>query len=73
MLKHCGKCCGREMFDSECDIVVAVVGQPNVGKSTLFNVLTGGMERVGNFPGTTVEMNVGRKRYRGKSICFVDL
>ncbi|MEM0490428.1 MAG: ferrous iron transport protein B [Ignisphaera sp.] len=73
MLKRCRKCCGKEVFDSECDIVVAVVGQPNVGKSTLFNVLTGGMERVGNFPGTTVEMNVGRKRYRGKSICFVDL
>lgn len=58
---------------SDCDIVAAVVGQPNVGKSTLFNVLTGKMERVGNFPGTTVAMNIGIKKHKNKNICFVDL
>jgi len=56
-----------------CKYVVAVVGQPNVGKSTLFNILTGRLERVGNFPGTTVTMNVGTRVYGGESICFVDL
>lgn len=56
-----------------CDYVVAVVGQPNVGKSTLFNVLTGRLERVGNFPGTTVGMNVGVREHRGVRLCFADL
>jgi ferrous iron transport protein B len=48
-----------------CNYVVAVVGKPNVGKSSLFNVLTGRLERVGNFPGTTVGMNVGVREHRG--------
>ena len=41
--------------------VVALVGAPNVGKSTLFNSLTGARRQVGNWPGTTVE--VGRARW----------
>ncbi len=57
----------------DCTTVVAVLGQPNVGKSTLFNRITGSTERVGNFPGTTVEIKVGSVRYEGERICFVDL
>jgi len=52
---------------------VALVGNPNVGKSTLFNVLTGETSHVGNWPGVTVELKVGYRRFRGRRICFVDL
>ena len=41
---------------------IAVVGVPNVGKSTLFNELTGLQQRVGNFPGVTVEPMLGTLR-----------
>ncbi len=40
--------------------VVAVVGNPNTGKTTLFNALTGLSQRVGNFPGVTVERKIGQ-------------
>ena len=40
--------------------VVALVGAPNTGKSSLFNALTGAQQRVGNYPGVTVEKRVGR-------------
>ncbi len=56
-----------------CNIVVAVAGNPNVGKSTLFNVLTGEKAHVANWPGVTVELKAGEREYRGKKICFVDL
>ena len=58
---------------SGCDLVVAVAGQPNVGKSTLFNVLTGERVRVSNWSGTTVEKKVGTREIRGRKVCFVDL
>jgi len=41
------------------DIRVALVGNPNTGKSTLFNVLTGLNQKIGNFPGVTVDKKVG--------------
>lgn len=54
--------------------VVALVGSPNVGKSTLFNSLTGARRQVGNWPGTTVE--VGRTTWQlpgGTDVALVDL
>ena len=41
------------------DLKVALVGNPNSGKSTLFNVLTGLNQKIGNFPGVTVEKKIG--------------
>src|SRR2546421_5091713 len=41
-------------------VTVALVGNPNTGKTTLFNALTGLRHRVGNYPGVTVEMKKGR-------------
>jgi ferrous iron transport protein B len=52
---------------------IAVVGNPNCGKTTLFNGLTGGKQRIGNWPGVTVEKKEGTVRLGGKSINFVDL
>lgn len=54
-------------------IVAAVIGQPNVGKSTLFNVLTRSKVHVANWPGVTVQKHVGKREYRGYLIEFVDL
>jgi len=54
-------------------ITVAVAGQPNVGKSTLFNVLTGSRVLVANWPGVTVEKHEGFTEYKGYRIRFVDL
>ena len=52
---------------------VAVVGNPNSGKSTLFNRLTGLKQRIGNYPGVTVERHVGTLSYDGKYTELVDL
>jgi len=53
--------------------IVAVVGNPNSGKTTLFNALTGARQRVGNWPGVTVEKKVGTYRDGGVDIDMVDL
>ena len=52
---------------------VAVVGVPNVGKSTLFNALTGLQQKVGNFPGVTIEPMVGTIEERGARVMLIDL
>ncbi|MEM3926917.1 MAG: ferrous iron transport protein B [Desulfurococcaceae archaeon] len=52
---------------------VALAGQPNVGKSTLFNVLTKGHVLVVNWPGTTVELHEGRLIHNNCEIILVDL
>ena len=55
------------------DFTVGVVGNPNCGKTTLFNVLTGSRQHVGNWPGVTVEKKTGEYLYAGKLIELVDL
>ena len=54
-------------------ITVALVGNPNTGKSTLFNALCGMRQRVGNFPGVTVEKKVGRTRFDDRELVIIDL
>lgn len=54
--------------------VVAIVGPPNSGKSTLFNRLTGLHQKVANFPGVTVEHRMGRMRLEtGRDVFLIDL
>ena len=55
------------------DFTVGVVGNPNCGKTTLFNVLTGSRQHVGNWPGVTVEKKTGEYSHANKLIELVDL
>lgn len=53
---------------------IAMAGNPNSGKSTLFNLLTGLRQKTGNFPGVTVDLHVGTCRLsNGKSVEIIDL
>lgn len=54
------------------DIRIALIGNQNCGKTTLFNLLTGSNQHVGNFPGVTVEQKTGRIRSR-RGMSVVDL
>ena len=53
--------------------VAALVGNPNCGKTTLFNALTGSTATVGNWPGVTVEKKSGTAQYLDDTLEIVDL
>lgn len=54
-------------------ITVALIGNPNTGKSTLFSALAGVRQRTGNYPGVTVEKKLGRCQLGGQAFALVDL
>ncbi len=62
----------REAGDSETHLV-AIAGNPNTGKTTLFNRLTGARRHVGNYPGVTVEKKEGRMLIDGEYVPVIDL
>lgn len=55
------------------EIIVALMGNPNCGKTSLFNALTGSRQHVGNWPGVTVEKKEGKLKYKDRVIRVVDL
>ncbi len=55
------------------DVLVALAGNPNVGKSSVFNALTNMNQHTGNWSGKTVENAVGKYKYNNKSVCVVDI
>ncbi|MCD6577629.1 MAG: 50S ribosome-binding GTPase [Anaerolineaceae bacterium] len=55
------------------EFTVALAGNPNCGKTTIFNVLTGSHQHVGNWPGKTVERKEGTFTHNGKKVKVVDL
>ena len=54
-------------------ISVALTGNPNTGKSTIFNELTGARQKIGNWPGVTVDKKVGMIEHNGRKISVIDL
>ena len=67
----------REMYEVQVesaeDIVIALAGNPNTGKSTAFNSLTGLKQHTGNWPGKTVTNAQGKYRYKDRNYILVDL
>jgi ferrous iron transport protein B len=61
----------KEQYSSQ--IKIALAGNPNSGKTTIFNELTGARQHVGNWPGVTVEKKTGSTFYDNRSLQVVDL
>jgi len=52
---------------------IALIGNPNAGKTSLFNLLTGAKQRTGNWPGVTVERKEGEFNFNNQQFLVVDL
>lgn len=71
MQEHIGE--KRDESTSDPTVNVALAGQPNVGKSTIFNILTGLNQHVGNWPGKTVAKKTGTFVYQEREFKVIDL
>lgn len=75
-MRQCANCSNPEnryKIDTGKDVTIAIAGNPNCGKTTLFNGLTGGNQQVGNWPGVTVEKKEGPFSLEGKKGTIIDL
>ncbi len=64
---------GQQSLETDMKLTVALLGNPNTGKSTLFSAIAGIPTRIGNYPGVTVEEKVGTFLHRGHTIELIDL
>src|SRR4249920_500344 len=64
---------GRTVANDSRKAMIALVGNPNSGKTTLFNALTGSNQKVGNYPGVTVERIVGKLKLTSVTVDCIDI
>ena len=73
MLCHTASSSNSKKAPKNGKITIALAGNANVGKSVLFNQLTGSSQIIGNWPGKTVEKAEGTLNFEGQQITIVDL
>ena len=63
----------KNSLNDKGNLTVALAGNPNSGKTTIFNNITGARQHAGNYPGVTVERREGFKNFAGKELLIIDL